>query len=73
MVVITARVPSDLAEAVDAWAAERHATRSALLRALVEDAVDSGEAPRPPSPSTAELLAELRADEDARLRELTRY
>lgn len=71
MVVISTRVPAELAEVLDAWAAAQRVTRGALLRALVEDVVDSGEPPSP-SPSTAELLAELRAAEDERLRELTR-
>ena len=72
MVVISTRVPAELADALDAWAAERRATRAAIIRALVEDAVDAGELPHTPMQSTSELLAELRAAEDEQLRELSR-
>lgn len=71
MVVLSTRVPAELAEALDTWAAQQHVTRAALLRAIVEDVIDVGEPPSVPQ-STSELLAELRAVEDEHLRELSR-
>ena len=40
MVTIGLRVPVELADAIDAAAARAHATRSALIRGLIEDGVD---------------------------------
>ena len=70
---ITMRMPAELLAAVDAAALERHATRSALVRALIEDAIDAGELPIVSAPafSTSELLTQLRDDEFERLLDLT--
>ena len=38
-------MPAELLQALDAAAAELHATRSALIRGLIEDGIDSGELP----------------------------
>jgi hypothetical protein len=63
---VTMRMPAELLEAVDAAAAERRATRSALIRGVLEDAFDSGELPTvPPTPQ------EQLDDELERLRELS--
>lgn len=64
---VTLRMSAELIEALDAAAAERHATRSALIRGVLEDALDAGELPTA-SPTSRELLDA----EDARLRELSR-
>jgi predicted DNA-binding protein len=76
MVTIGTRVPAELAKAVDRWAANRRVTRSAVLRALIEDAVDAaGDLPEPSPSSAAEMIEQLRADDEAmfeRLRELSR-
>jgi len=64
---VTMRMPAELLGAVDAAAAERHATRSALIRGVLEDALDAGELPDV-SPTRQELLD----DELQRLRELSR-
>lgn len=72
MGLITLRMSPELLDAVDAAAAERHATRSALIRGVLEDALDGGALPtvsRPPA-TTDELLEQLRDDELARLREI---
>jgi predicted transcriptional regulator len=58
--VVSTRLPDDLLQAIDAAAAERQATRSALLRALVEDAVDVGDLPDVPPPSQDDELGRLR-------------
>ena len=71
---VTLRMSAELLQAVDAAAAECHATRSALIRGVLEDALDAGELPSVlRAPTTAdELLEQLRDDELARLRELSR-
>ena len=66
------RLPAELLETLDAFAAAQRVSRSALIRGLLEDGLDAGELPRAPAPSSAEMLAELRAAEDERLREMTR-
>jgi predicted transcriptional regulator len=65
---VTLRMPVDLRDAVDATAAARHATRSAVIRAVLEDAIDAGELPN--MPTQQELLD--RDDEFERLRDLSR-
>lgn len=67
MVVISTRVPAELADVLDAWAVALGATRSAVLRGLIEDGIDAGELPSVP-PTSQQLLDA----EDERLRELTR-
>lgn len=67
MVVISTRVPSELADALDAWADAIGTCRSAVVRALIEDGIDAGELPTVP-PTRQELLD----DELQRLRELSR-
>lgn len=72
MSLITLRMPAELLEAVEAAAAERHVKRSALIRAVLEDAIDVGALPtvsQAPA-TTAELLEQLRDDELERLREI---
>jgi predicted transcriptional regulator len=64
--VVSTRLPGDLVGALDAAAAERQATRSALLRAIVEDAIDANELPDVAPTPQDELDRE-----DARLRALT--
>ena len=64
---VTLRMPAELLEALDAAAAERHATRSALIRGVLEDALDAGELPTA-SPTSQQLLDV----EFERLRELSR-
>lgn len=64
---INLRLPSGLLQALDACAGAVGATRSAMLRALVEDMADTSELPTLP-PTRAELLD----DELQRLRELSR-
>lgn len=73
MVLISIRLPAGMVAAVDAAAVERHATRSALIRGVLEDALDSGELPDVPSSpeSVREQLAELRDRELEQLRQLT--
>jgi hypothetical protein len=71
MTSVTMWMPAELLASLDVAAAERHATRSALIRGVLEDAVDSGELPER-AMTTAELLAELRDAELDRLRELSR-
>lgn len=67
MGLVTVRMPAELLQAVDAAVAERHATRSALIRGVLEDALDAGELPSV-SPTRQEQLDV----EFERLRELTR-
>jgi Ribbon-helix-helix protein, copG family len=64
---VTLRMSAELIEALDAAAAERHATRSALIRGVLEDALDAGELPTV-RPTSQELLDV----EFERLRELSR-
>ena len=66
MVRISVRVPSELVEAVDAWAVALGRTRSRVIRAVLEDALDSGQLPGVSPTSEEQLDAELQ-----RLRELT--
>jgi antitoxin component of RelBE/YafQ-DinJ toxin-antitoxin module len=67
MAVISTRVPAELAETLDAWAAALGPTRSAVVRALIEDAADVGELP-----SVLPTRQELLDDELQRMRELSR-
>jgi metal-responsive CopG/Arc/MetJ family transcriptional regulator len=70
MARITVRLPDSMLDAIDAAAQARHATRSATIRACLEDAIDLGELPET-SPNVAEALDRLRDDGLDRLRELT--
>ena len=63
---INVRLPAALVQALDAWAHALGATRSAVLRGLIEDAADAGELPSVPA-----TRQELLDAEDERLRELT--
>ncbi len=73
MGLVTMRMPAELLQAVDAAAAECHATRSALIRGVLEDALDSGSLPDVPAPALTarELIDRLQDDELERLRRLT--
>ena len=64
---INLRLPSGLLQALDACAGAVGATRSAMLRALVEDMADTTELPTLPPTRQEQLDAELQ-----RLRELSR-
>ena len=67
MVVVSTRVPAELADALDAWADAIGTCRAAVVRALIEDGIDAGVLPTP-SPTSQQLLdVELE-----RLRELSR-
>jgi hypothetical protein len=66
MVVISTRVTAELADALDARAVALGATRSALLRALIEDAADSGEPPSMPPTRQEQLDDELHRLRDCR-------
>lgn len=72
MGLIKLRMSAELVDAIDAAASERHATRSAVIRAVLEDAIDVGALPAalPAPATTAELLEQLRDDELERLREI---
>ena len=59
MVVISTRVPAELLEVVDAAAVALGRTRSAVLRALVEDMADLGELPDVAPTRQEQLDAEL--------------
>ena len=50
MALISVRMPAELLQALDAWAVELGRTRSAVLRAVLEDLVDAGETPSVPPP-----------------------
>lgn len=67
MVVISTRVPPELLQAVDAAVVALGTTRSAMLRALIEDIADLGELPSVPPTRQQQLDDELE-----RLRELSR-
>lgn len=70
-VKINFRLPVELLASLDACASALGATRSALLRGLIEDATDSAELPS--APTTASEAIELVSDDEfERLRELTR-
>lgn len=66
--IVSVRLPRELIAVLDAWAVALGATRSTVLRGLIEDGVDAGEMPSVP-PTSRELLDA----EDERLRELTRH
>ncbi len=67
---INLRLRPSLLEAVDLAAAERGVTRTALIRGVLEDALDDGSLPK--TPRTAdELLAQLCDGEMEHLRRLT--
>jgi hypothetical protein len=72
--MVSALMPDELASALTAVARSRGVTRSALLRALAEDAVDVADLPSMPETVPRELLDALRERDDeefARLRALT--
>jgi predicted DNA-binding protein len=64
---INLRLPSGLLQALDAWATALGATRSAVLRGLIEDAADATELPTLSPTHQEQLDVELE-----RLRELSR-
>jgi hypothetical protein len=70
--IVSARMPEELVAALNAWAIRHRTSRSAVLRALVEDAVDAGEPPDAPAPAVTvdDIVEELRDEELERLREL---
>jgi hypothetical protein len=47
MARISVRIAPEHLEMVDAWAVERHATRSQIVRGLVLAALDAGQTPEP--------------------------
>lgn len=59
MVVISTRVPAELADALDAWADATGTCRSAVVRALIEDGIDAGEMPSVPPTRQEQLDVEL--------------
>lgn len=66
--IVSVRLPGELVDALDAWADALGATRSTVLRGLIEDGIDAGELPSVP-PTRQELLDV----EFERLRELSRH
>jgi hypothetical protein len=68
---LSVRMPPALVHALNAAAYARGATRSALIRAVLEDALDVDRLPEVPE-TAAEMLARLQIEQMERLRELTR-
>ena len=66
-VMVSTRMPSELAAALSAVARSRGTTRSQLLRALAEDVVDLEDVPGMRTFTPPELLDELRRRDDAEL------
>ena len=69
-VMVSTRMPRELAAALNVVARSRGVTRSALLRALAEDVVDLEDVPSMRTFTPPELIEELRRRDDVELERL---